>query len=263
MLISWWRRCLPPALTALLLALTACGSTRPTIQKPLPLQVMAASLALTPDHYSGSCGGTQQISLAGTIQANANNGGGTVHYVWHLADATGEGDATLSAGQTEVVVRETLSYAVRPDAYPYIMASFRVASPNAMQATDARFIIACTVPFAISAVTVTTQPWTGGCGQQTFGWAALIEAPPNNAGGTVHYSWYVPNAPGSSGNLTFAPGQTTQVVTIARTFFVSPGGAPPATPGTIPVVSPGDVYARLSVSGPNSMDDYAAPSISC
>ncbi len=259
-------RTLPGALLpllALLLLLPGCSSASTTtaVATPVPLRIVSAKVEVNPKNYNGACGATQKLTFTATLTANANHQGGKAHYLWTINHSPVEGDVTLAPGETSATVTRSLDYAIPPDAGPELRASIAITTPNAVSSPDAVFAIGCTVPFRITDVRVTMQPWTARCGPHTFGWAAVITAPTNNAGGTVRYTWQFTVGGSESGTITFAPGQITQVVTASRSYNIRPKGSPPdpSAPPQWPQVTAGQIRAWLYVTSPNSIGDYAVP----
>lgn len=253
-------RLLGALLPLIALAISGCAgdANATTAAKPVPLKLVGAKLEANPKGYTGACGATQEITFTATLTANANNQGGVVHYVWNINQAPSEADVTFARGDTTKTITRKLSYAVPADSGPELRASIATTTPNTVS-SDAVFSIGCTVPFQIADVNVTLQPWTTGCGPQTFGWSAILTAPVNNTGGTARFSWSFAVGDGEDGSVTFQPGQVTQVVTIARTYTVVPHGALPPPSSQWPVVSSGQIRGSLYVYSPNDIGDYAVP----
>jgi hypothetical protein len=223
---------------------------------PVALAILKATVTVSPKGYSGPCGAPQNVTFAATFAANPNNAGGTVHYVWTIDHTPSEADVTFAPGETSKTVTTTLAYPMPAGTPTELHGSIATTTPNAVTSDDAVVTLGCTVPFQITSVSVTMQPWSTGCGPHTFGWAAVITAPWNNTGGSVHYFWSFAAASGAGGTVTFTPGQVTQVVVAARTYNVEPGGAGGGS--FYPTVAPSQIFGRLSIDSPNAISDYAS-----
>jgi hypothetical protein len=239
------------ALMLLVLALGACSGAS-TVKGPIlvPLKVLGANVQVDPKNYSGPCSGTQHLTFTATLTANPSNEGGTVHYVWTIAQSTTASDITFGPGEVSKTVTQTLTYNVPADAGPELRAAIATTTPNAVSSPDAVFAINCTVGFQIIDVSVTMQPWSTDCGTHTLGWSAVLTAPWNSAGGQVHYVWKFAGGATQDGTLTFAPGQVTGTVAAARTYDIEPSGSATGTPASA-------IIAWLYVDRPNNISDYA------
>jgi hypothetical protein len=248
-------------LVVLVVTLSACSSGGSTVKGPIavPLKLENASVQASPASYSGPCSGTQQITFTATLRANPSNAGGAVHYVWTINHAVSQSDVTFGPGEVSKTLTQTYAYNVPADAGPQLVASFATTTPNAVNAPDTVIAIACTVPFQITAVSVTMQPWSTSCGSHTFGWSALLTAPPNNTGGQVNYTWKFDVGAAQDGSVTFAPGQINAVVAAEQSYTVVPNGsAGSGTPAPWPEITPSQIIAWLYVTSPNGIWDYAS-----
>jgi hypothetical protein len=296
-----FQRALVVMIGVVVAALAGCGSSS-SAARPSALQVLDASVAMNPLNYKGACGATQDITFTAKLSANPNNLGGSVHYTWRIGYAAADGVVAFEKGQTSKTISRVVSFAISPDADRYLGVAFATSQPNAVAAPEARFEISCSVPLSITDVSVSVQPWTSGCGPHAFGFAAVLTAPANNAGGEVRYSWWFHTGGSVSGTVVFAPGQTTQTVTTAQTYNIqrrasasssaapadllaaraasnlappspTPGPKPSPTPGPRPtpkptpapwpVVGPGGVYGVLYVTAPNAISNDAWATIYC
>jgi hypothetical protein len=215
-----------------------------------------------PTSYSGPCSGAQQLTFTATLKANPSNAGGAVHYVWTINHTISQSEVTFGPGEVSKTLTQTYTYNVPADAGPQLLASFATTTPNAVSAPETVISIACTVPFQITAVSVTMQPWSTDCGPHTFGWSGLLTAPANNAGGQVDYVWKFGVGAAQGGSVTFAPGQGNAVVAAEQSYTVVPNGfVDGGTPGASsqwPEVSPSQIIAWLYVTSPNGIWDYAS-----
>lgn len=246
----------------LLLAVAVSGCSGGTTSKApatVPLQVVSASVQVDPKSYAGPCSGTDQLSFTATLNANASNAGGSVHFVWTINRTVSQGDVTFSPGELTQTLTQTYAYEVPADAGPQLRAAFATTMPNAVSAPDTMFSVACTTGFQVVGVSVTMQPWSTGCGPHTFGWSAILTAPYNNTGGDVHYSWRFVVGPGKDGTVTFAPGQLTAVVSAEQSYTIVSGAQPAvAVQPAWPAVTASQVVGALYVYAPNSISDSAA-----
>lgn len=199
--------------------LAGCGASA-SAGRPAALQVLSAAVTMTPSDYKGTCSGKQDIAFTAKLNANPNNLGGEVHYSWRIGYSASDGVITFEKGQTAKTLSRTLSFAIAPEADPYLTVAFVTSQPNAVAAPETRFDIACSVPLTITDVNVTMQPWTANCGPHAFGFAAVLTAPAHNIGGEVRYSWWFRHGGSTAGSVVFAPGQTTQTVVASQTYNI-------------------------------------------
>jgi hypothetical protein len=289
-------RILTPAvmLSALIMGiLVGCGASS-SAARPAPLQVVSAAITMNPSDYNGACSGKQDITFTAKLSANPNNLGGAVHYRWRIGYSVSDGVITFEKGETAKTLTRAIAFDIVPEADPYLAVAFATTQPNVVAAPETRFDISCSVPLTITAVDVTMQPWTAGCGPHAFGFAAVLTAPAHNAGGEARYVWRFGTGTPQSGKVMFAPGQTTQTVVVSQTYNIqrsplttsgagmasdvrSTTEAPTATPGPSPTpvpnptqppspwpkAGPGQVYAVFSVTAPNAISNNAWATIYC
>ncbi len=276
--------------------LVGCGASS-SAARPAPLQVVSAAVTMNPSDYKGACSGKQDITFTAQLSANPNNMGGAVHYRWRIGYSVSDGVITFEKGETAKTLTRAIAFDIVPEADPYLAVAFATMQPNVVAAPETRFDISCSVPLTITAVDVTMQPWTAGCGPHAFGFAAVLTAPAHNVGGEARYVWRFGTGTPQSGKVIFAPGQTTQTVVVSQTYniqrsaLVAPGTgmasdvdrtaaapeAPKATPTPSPTpvpnptqppspwpkAGPGQVYAVFSVTAPNAISDNAWATIYC
>lgn len=289
-------RILTPAvmLSALIMGiLVGCGASS-SVARPAPLQVVSAAITMNPSDYNGACSGKQDITFTAKLSANPNNLGGAVHYRWRIGYSVSDGVITFEKGEIAKTLTRAIAFDIVPEADPYLAVAFATTQPNVVAAPETRFDISCSVPLTITAVDVTMQPWTAGCGPHAFGFAAVLTAPAHNAGGEARYVWRFGTGTPQSGKVMFALGQTTQTVVVSQTYNIqrsplttsgagmasdvrSTTEAPTATPGPSPTpvpnptqppspwpkAGPGQVYAVFSVTAPNAISNNAWATIYC
>jgi hypothetical protein len=276
--------------------LAGCGASS-SAARPIPLQVVGAAVTMTPSDYKGACSGKQDITFTAKLSANPNNLGGEVHYRWRIGYSVSDGVIAFAKGETAKTLTRAIAFDIIPEADPYLAVAFATTQPNVVAAPEMHFDISCSMPLTITAVDVTMQPWTAGCGPHAFGFAAVLTAPARNAGGEARYVWRFGTGAPQSGKVMFAPGQTTQTVVVSQTYNIqrsplttsgagmaSDAGhttAAPETPKTTPTPSPtpipnptqppspwpkagpGQVYAVFSVTAPNAISNNAWATIYC
>jgi hypothetical protein len=257
---------------------------------------------MTPLDYKGSCSGKQDVTFTAKLSANPNNLGGEVHYRWRIGYSVSDGVMTFEKGEIAKTLTRAISFDIVPEADPYVAVAFATTQPNVVAAQETRFDVSCSVPLTITAVDVTMQPWTAGCGPHAFGFAAVLTAPAHNVGGEARYVWRFGTGAPQSGKVIFAPGQITQTVAASQTYNIqrsalaAPGTemasdaertdaerttaaseAPKATPAPSPTsvpnptqppspwpkAGPGQVYAVFSVTAPNAISNNAWATIYC
>jgi hypothetical protein len=281
-------------LSALIMGiLVGCGASS-SAARPTPLQVVGAVVTMSPSDYKGACSGKQDITFTAKLSANPNNLGGEVHYRWRIGYSVSDGVIAFAKGETAKTLTRAIAFDIIPEADPYLAIAFATTQPNIVAAPETRFDISCSVPLTITAVDVTMQPWTAGCGPHAFGFAAVLTAPAHNAGGEARYVWRFGTGAPQSGKVMFAPGQTTQTVVVSQTYNIqrsplttsgagmaSDVGRTTAAPKTTPTPSPtpvpnptqppspwpkagpGQVYAVFSVTAPNAISNNAWATIYC
>jgi hypothetical protein len=249
---------------------------------------------MNPSDYKGTCSGKQDITFTAKLSANPNNLGGEVHYRWRIGYSVSDGVITFAKGETAKTLTLAIAFDIIPEADPYLAVAFATTQPNVVAAPEMRFDISCSVPLTITAVDVTMQPWTAGCGPHAFGFAAVLTAPAHNAGGEARYVWRFGTGTPQSGKVMFAPGQTTQTVVVSQTYNIqrsslttsgagmasdvrrttetpkttptpnpTPVPNPTQPPSPWPKAGPGQVYAVFSVTTPNAISNNAWATIYC
>ena len=207
-------------LSAIIMGILAgCGASSSVVRSG-PLQITSAAVTMNPSDYKGACSGKQDITFTAKLSANPNNMGGAVHYRWRIGYSVSDGVITFEKGETAKTLTRAIAFDIVPEADPYLAVAFATTQPNVVAAPETRFDISCSVPLTITAVDVTMQPWTAGCGPHAFGFAAVLTAPAHNAGGEARYVWRFGTGTPQSGKVMFAPGQTTQTVVVSQTYNI-------------------------------------------
>ncbi len=233
-----WRAAAP----LLALALSACVSSS-TPPRSVALRIVSAAVAVSPSSYPGSCGASQTFRYMATLAANAGNTGGTVHYLWRIGFTTAEANVTFAAGDTVRQVTHTVTTAVQPDVEPLLLSTIQTTTPNVVTSPQVVVRLPCTAPLQIVSADPMVSPSSGGCGSQTFGFAAILAAPEGNPGGAVAYTWHFLDGSSQQGSVDFAPGQINVTVATAPTYFVLPARQPAA-------LSPQSPPASLALPSP-------------
>jgi hypothetical protein len=220
---------------------------------PVPLKVIAVTMAVNPTSIAGmTCGTNVTVTYTARFYVTPNNTGGVVKFTYTIDNGRGDTPASLTfdKGQTLGTYSFQWSGALPIDHTMPEPGGVMVTSPNAVSSPLLGPTGTCSpAAFNVTSVTMSVSPTSIAglkCGTNvTVTYTATFHIAPDGNGGTIRLMYTVNNGRGSTpASLTVAPGNT-----IATYSFTWSGALPidhtMPEPGGVQVTSPNSLTSTL------------------